>query len=606
MKKPANPILPQKSLINETYEVLFFIKKGSHAETYRVKDSTGKTLFLKLFDLAKLHRTQFDEEGNIKEIVFLKSVDHAHVVQYLDDGECWMEQKRYAYLVLEYISGETLAERLSRDHTLSAFEIRELISEVLSGLDYLHTLNHPMIHNDINHHNIMVDLAGVKKRPVIIDFGYARYFYSSTKVYYREGLNPFYLASECFNNIFSPQSDLFSVGALIYHLLFGLPPWFVEVNSYQQDQKEREEAILDFRKRPLLIPAIPELPNMNPEREALLSIAKKALLKDPDSRFSSAREMLEAIQSGRRVDASPAKSETMVTVSDANAGSASTGKGFEGIAGMDELKEILFHDVIRALKEKELYREYGLTIPNGMLLYGPPGCGKSFFAQKLSDEVGYNYVEVKPSMLASIYVHGAQEKIAALFEAARKNAPTVLNFEEFDALVPRRDSHSGKNQSGEINEFLVQLNNCGETGVFVIASTNQPDLIDPAVLRSGRIDKVFFVPPPDLVARREMMRLLLSNRPVDLGIDYQLLAEKTENFVSADIQNLVNESARLALRSMTKITQDLLLEVVSNFRPSVNAQELRKHEAIRKQFEGESRLGNNTPIGFRNNNNTES
>jgi transitional endoplasmic reticulum ATPase len=594
-------ILSKSEKIDDKYTVQFFVKRGSHAETYRVKDSEGVTRFLKLFDLSKLHRTQFDAEGNIKEVEFLKTLQHPNLVQYQDSNEWIFENRRFAYLVLDFISGETLEDRLIREQAFPAYEVRNLVSGVLNGLKHLHTSEKPLVHNDINHQNIMVDLGGFKPIPKIIDFGYARYFHNSTKVFYRADLNPYYLAPECFNSIFSPQSDLFSVGALIYHLLAGIPPWFVDLSEFQKDRIDQEEAILAARQKPLKLPALATSAAPDPEREKLFAIALKAMQHNTDLRFSTAEEMLQAVHSDSyefhndsNSHSSPSPSERVIE--------KKKGKGFDAIAGMDELKETLFNDVIQALAEKELYAEYGLSIPNGMLLYGPPGCGKSYFAQRLAEEVGYNYVEVKPSELASIYVHGTQEKIGKLFADARRNAPTILNFEEFDAFVPRRDGHRGRNQSGEVNEFLAQLNNCGENGVFVIASTNQPTLIDPAVLRSGRIDKVFYVPPPDFKARKEMFKLLLAKRPLDFGIDFDRLAEMTKNYVSSDIQHLVNEAARKALKARSKITENILVEVISSSRPSVKIQEVKRYEQIKAQFEGSTQEDERPSIGFKRNN----
>lgn len=595
-------ILNKAEVLDGKYAIQFFIKKGSHAETYRAKDNAGNTRFLKVFQLSKLHKTQFDTEGNIKEIEFLKQFNHKHVVQFIDSGEFIKENDRYSYLVLDFISGETVEERLRREHTLSAYEVKKIITGVLHGLHYLHNLNQPIIHNDINHQNIMLDLSGTDILPRIIDFGYARYFHNSTKVYYRVSLNPYYLAPECFNNIFSAQSDIFSVGALIFHLLTGFPPWFVDLSEYKKQRIDTEDAVLEARQRPLKLPYLHNKSDQDPDYEHLIAVAFKALEADCDKRFKSANEMLDAI---RDRDFTFEKSHQPTSKSFMKANKAPnpvTGNGFNDIAGMDELKECIYHDVIRALEEKELYEEYGLTIPNGMLLYGPPGCGKSFFAQKLAEEVGYNFVEIKPSSLASIYVHGSQEKIGQLFEEAKKNAPTILNFEEFDALVPRRDNQPGHYISGEVNELLAQLNNCGKDGVFVIASTNQPALIDPAVLRAGRIDKIFYVPPPDFKARKEMFRMLLEKRPIDLGIDFDLLADKTENYVSSDINLLVNESARRALREKTKITQQHLIDTISSTTPSVKISEIRKYEQIRHQFESEESGQSRPPIGFRPNN----
>lgn len=593
-------ILSRSDMIDKKYTVQFFIKKGSHAETYRVKDKSGQTLFLKLFQLSKLHRTQFDGEGNIKEIEFLKILKHPNIVHYCDSGEWVKETQRFAYLVLNFISGETLEERIKREHTLNAYEIKQIVSGVLNGLKYLHNREKPLVHNDINHQNIMLDLSGTTPVSKIIDFGYARFFQNSTKVYYRVGLNPFYLAPECFNNIFSPQSDLFSVGALIYHLLIGIPPWFIDLSDYQKDRMELDEVLLQKREKPVTLPSFQKANEpTNPDKEKLLSIAKKALEADIDKRFQNADEMLKAINGETDFQTSSINQRTESSGINTNIKQEKKGQGFNDIAGMDELKETLYHDVIRALDEKELYKEYGLTIPNGMLLYGPPGCGKSFFAEKLAEEAGYNYIEVKPSELASIYLHGTQEKIGQLFDEARKNAPTIINFDEFDSLVPNRGTHASSHQSGEVNEFLAQLNNCGKDGIFVIATTNQPTFINSAVLRAGRIDKIFFIPPPDFKARKEMFKMLLEKRPIDFGVDFDLLTKKTENYVSTDIEHLVNEASRKALREKSKITQQILIETIEHTKPSVNTNEIRKYEQIRTQLEGIDQSDSRPRIGFK-------
>ncbi len=580
------------------YSVQFFIKMGSHAETYRVKDSHGTTLFLKLFHLARLHRTQFDGEGNIKEIEFLKTVSHPNIVTYRDHGEFVSHGQRFAFLVLEYISGETVEDRLKRDQLFDGYRVRMIVEEVLEGLHYLHVREKPLIHNDINLQNVMLDLSGAHVQAKIIDFGYARSFHNSTKVYYRDGLNPFYLAPECFQNMFSPQTDLFAVGALIIHLLTGLPPWHIDFSDYKRSTSTIDELIEEARRKPLRLPAAGGDSVPDPFRDHLISVAVKAL-QPAQKRFNTALEMLQVVRG----------QEAIITeqVGHSSSGEATTHKrnrieagkgGFEDIAGMDELKEVLFHDVIRALQDKDLYQEYGLTIPNGMLLYGPPGCGKSFFAQKLAEEAGYTYIEVKPSELASIYVHGAQEKIGKLFDEARKQAPIILNFEEFDALVPNRNSHAGKNQGGEVNEFLAQLNNCGKDGIFVIASSNQPDLIDSAVLRRGRIDKIYYVPPPDHKARLELFKLFLQKRPVDLGLDYDILARETKDYMAVDLEHIVNEAARQALRTRSNITHELLLKTIAGIRPSVRKSEIERYERMKASIEQEDQAQGINVIGF--------
>ena len=273
------------------------------------------------------------------------------------------------------------------------------------------------------------------------------------------------------------------------------------------------------------------------------------------------------------------------------------GNGFADIAGMDELKELLRKRVILILQDKELAEKYKLTPPNGMLLYGPPGCGKSFFAEKFAEETGFNFILVKASDLGSIYIHGSQGKIADLFKKAEENAPTVLCFDEFDAFVPSRSGDLGSNQAGEVNEFLTQLNNCSKRGIFVIATSNRPDKVDPAVLRTGRIDKQVYVPMPDTIARKLMFELYLKGRPCE-GIDSDALAEKADGYVASDIAYVVNEAATIAAYNHENITQDLLIKTIEGIKPSINKDLLKEYEEMRDKMEGISRNNSLPHVGF--------
>ena len=229
MSQKSNNILQKGHSIIDKYTVTFFLKKGSYAETYRVKNKQGKTQFLKLFSYSKLHRTQFDENENILEIEILKQVKHSNIVKLKDSGDLIIENQKYAFAILDFISGETLADKMKRDETLNPYDTKNLIIGVLNGLNYLHNLKNPIIHNEITNLNIMSDLSGKISVPKIIDFGYSRYLNQSNKDFNKEGLNPFYMASETFNKVFSVQSDIFSVGVLYFHLIFGLPPYFIEI-----------------------------------------------------------------------------------------------------------------------------------------------------------------------------------------------------------------------------------------------------------------------------------------------------------------------------------------------------------------------------------------
>ncbi|SDH89453.1 transitional endoplasmic reticulum ATPase [Flavobacterium omnivorum] len=592
-------ILPKNFSVNGKYNVLFFIKKGNNAETYRVKGNDGKLYLLKLFNYAKLQRSAFDVENNLFEIEFIKSFKHPNIVAYKDDGELIYEGKKFSFLVLNFIAGETLSDRISRDPISTIYDVKQIITGILNGLNYLHNLPEPIIHNEITTQNIMLDLSQEIPQPIIIDFGFARSFHQSTKTFDKEGLNLNYVASECFNNLYSPQSDLFSVGAVMYHMLFGMAPWFKDISKYKADRVKMEEVIVEERKKPLKLPNIES--DIVDFDESILKIIKKALQQDPENRFQSANEFIQAINGEIEIKESSEK-KLNKEVEKSKSTLVKKGKGFSAIAGMSNLKQQLQNDVINVIENPEEYKKHNLGLPNGMLLYGPPGCGKTFFAERFAEEAGYNFIKVVSSDLASIYVHGSQEKIGKLFKEAREQAPTILYFDELDAMVPSREIVNNQSQSGEVNEFLSQLDNIGESGVFVIGSTNKPNTIDKAALRAGRLEKWFYIPPPDFEARKAMFELYLKDRPLDFGIDYTILSNLTENYVSSDIKLLIDEASRKTIRDKSKrISMEIMTFIINNQKPTVELSELKKYEAIRRKIEekvGEDNSDARTKIGF--------
>jgi len=230
---------------------------------------------------------------------------------------------------------------------------------------------------------------------------------------------------------------------------------------------------------------------------------------------------------------------------------------WDGVAGMRELKLTLETDIIMPFLEPDVYRQYRVTLPNGVLFYGPPGCGKTFIARKLAAMLQHNFIEFKPSDLASIYVHGTQEKIGAVFKQAQASAPALLFFDEIDAFVPRRADGLYQHYSAEVNEFLAQLNDCSKRSILVIGATNYVNRVDEAVRRPGRFDKKIYVGPPDIEARIEAMRLYLRDRPqADIDL-YALLVDK-ELYSFADLELIANEAARDALQSRVPIGRNHL------------------------------------------------
>ena len=251
-----------------------------------------------------------------------------------------------------------------------------------------------------------------------------------------------------------------------------------------------------------------------------------------------------------------------------------------GVAGMRDLKAMLERDVILPLQEPAIYERYRVELPNGILLYGPPGCGKTFIARKLAEVLRFSFLEVTPGDIASVYVHGTQGKIAELFTKARQQAPCMIFFDELDAMIPNRGEQSvGHHYASEVNEFLVRLNECGKNRILVIGATNLPDRVDPAARRPGRLDKKIFVGPPDYEARVELLKLYMTDRPQE-GIDWHTIGSHLESHTSAEIQFLVNEAARKALGEKRLIFGADILQAARENPPAYTAASIEKMRSI--------------------------
>lgn len=566
----------QKNQMIGGYTVVFPHKDSAYAQTYRVKDLNNKVKFLKLIFLECLKDFQFDEEQQVIEIEIASQFNHPNLCKFVDSGTLEKNGHQLAYLVTEYVPGETLDSYIRRGGNLSLQQIRQIMQSLLSALVFLHGLEHPIIHNEVTIDNIYLGLVDNFSNLKLIDFGASRFADMKPSVQSWRNQDLFYVANERFFGEGSVRSDLFSAGVVLYKLLYGILPWYTNIAGFTF--QEQVQAIVEQRNQPLAIPNVQTIEMDN----SLLKIMMKALAPNPIERFASAQEFLDALEGKIEVSAAPI---SMTKTSDTSKSSEKRGNGFADVAGMDDIKSLMQKKIINVLKDPERAKRYELQIPNGMLLYGPPGCGKSFIAEKFAEEAGYNFMFVKSSDLASVYIHGTQEKIGQLFQEAREKAPTIINFDEFDALVPDRSKTNHVGHSGEVNEFLSQMNNCGQDGVFVIASTNRPDLIDPAVKRTGRLDIKIYIPVPDCAAREGLFRIKLKNKPCEEGIDYAKLASLTKNFVASDIAYVVNDATQRAFDDNVDISQNLLEVVISENIPSVSESDLLVYEQIKQELD---------------------
>lgn len=279
--------------------------------------------------------------------------------------------------------------------------------------------------------------------------------------------------------------------------------------------------------------------------------------------------------------------------------------GFKDVAGMEDAKKLIQESFINVIRNKKQAKEYNLK-PPGILLFGPPGCGKTFFAEKVGEEAGVNFIRVNPDTIASHYVHGVQENVAELFKKAEKRAPTIIFFDEFEAMTPKRTNNDNLQQNGEVNEFLCMMNNASEKGIYIIAATNHPEYIDPSILRTGRIDEKIFIGMPDKESREALFRLTLSKLPIQQDIDYYKLADSTEGFNCSDIKYVVNVASRTMFNKcitytsngIAPITQELLEDVIAHQAPSVSKSELREYERIHSEFSPKDKGISRRTIGF--------
>lgn len=224
---------------------------------------------------------------------------------------------------------------------------------------------------------------------------------------------------------------------------------------------------------------------------------------------------------------------------------------FMDVAGVDEVKEEL-EELVDFLKDPSKFNEIGARIPKGVLLYGPPGTGKTLLARAVAGEAGVPFFSISGSDFVEMFVGVGASRVRDLFENAKKNSPCIVFIDEIDAVGRQRGAglgggHDEREQT--LNQLLVEMDGFSPNeAIIIIAATNRPDILDPALLRPGRFDRQVVVSMPDINGRRQILAVHSANKPLDDDVDLDVLARRTPGFSGADLANLVNEAALLAAR----------------------------------------------------------
>ncbi|MCI4359201.1 MAG: AAA family ATPase [Thermoplasmata archaeon] len=266
---------------------------------------------------------------------------------------------------------------------------------------------------------------------------------------------------------------------------------------------------------------------------------------------------------------------------------------FEMVGGLHDVKADIKESMIIPLMRKDVTTRFKLEPPKGILLFGPPGCGKTMLMKALASELGVEMISIKCSDLMSKWYGESENRVADLLRTARERAPCILFMDEIDAVAKRRDMYTADDVTPRLLSILLsEMDGIDKSaGVIVVGSTNKPDLIDPAMMRPGRLDKIIYVPPPDFNERMEIVHVHLVGRPVQKDVDLAEIAKKTERFSGADLANLVREAATIAVRremmsgGAAMIAMDDFRQVLPRIKPSISLRMISDYETMKMDYE---------------------
>lgn len=260
---------------------------------------------------------------------------------------------------------------------------------------------------------------------------------------------------------------------------------------------------------------------------------------------------------------------------------------FDDIGALNGIREELMTAIVSPIKTPEIYAQVGITAPTGVLLWGPPGCGKTLLAKAVANESRANFISVKGPELLNKYVGESERSVRQVFVRARSSVPCVIFFDELDALVPRRDDTLSEASARVVNTLLTELDGLGSQkndrdGIYVVAATNRPDIIDPAMLRPGRLETLLYVDLPTAEERVDILRTITRKLPIDFNSEIEDVARSCTGFSGADLGSLLRRAGYAAIKRRDTIKMQDFVTAKEAIRPSVG--DMRKYEKLKKEW----------------------
>ena len=584
-------------------------KSTSYREVYLAKNAFEQDVVLAVYDMNKLPECFVD--GKIPEFEIIPQLTNSAFPKYVERGICNDNNASLCWMATKYFGHTSLTDFIASDYVRNEREMLQQFYNLLVAVKELSWRMGGGCCNNISTDNIIVsaDASGDVKWH-LVGLNCVSEVCKGRATFDTYALSRLFCAPETFVGHYNVRTDIFSLGVVLAIILQGKHPWgeYFSIDDYMPTA-----AIIKLMRDNAPTLTMPD---------ALKSIVAKAIAIKPSERYKSIEdfgvtiarylgcENLSSFECLAPAHSKPVATPIERTDEDDSADIMKQqappqpksnvkiervkGNGFKDVAGMEELKCKLTRNFVDIVQNRELAAQFHITPPNGILLWGPPGTGKTFISRKLAEESGMMFSLIKPSDLGNIYLHGSQSMIADLFTrseelAAKNNCGVLLVFDEFDSLVPKRGVSDDNNQANEVAEFLARLNDCAEKNIYVVATTNRIDAIDPAITRKGRMDEIIYVGLPDDVARKELLEIELMKRPHD-DIDTAHIVEMTNGYSSSDISYIVKESARCSFdesvkaKQLVKINQALLEKMITETRPSVSSDELKQYERTRESY----------------------